>query len=50
MLIRISITIFIFPQGHEKLGVKLHKFATSLNIEDFNFVTVKKAILYLQLC
>nr|WP_286910319.1 transposase [Clostridium sp. UBA1652] len=31
----------IFPKGHERLGIKLHSFATSLNIEDFDLVTVK---------
>ena len=31
----------IFPKGHEKLGIKLHQFAKSLSIEDFDLVTVK---------
>lgn len=31
----------IFPEGHERLEIKLHSFATSLNIEDFDLVTVK---------
>jgi hypothetical protein len=31
----------IFPEGHERLGIKLHSFAKSLNIEDFDLVTVK---------
>lgn len=31
----------IFPKGYEKLGAKLHKFATALNIENFDLVTVK---------
>ncbi|AJH01937.1 transposase [Clostridium beijerinckii] len=31
----------IYPKGHERLGIKLHKFATTLNIEDFDLVTVK---------
>lgn len=31
----------IFPKGNERLGIKLNKFATSLNIEDFDLVTVK---------
>ncbi|MGL5086733.1 MAG: IS701 family transposase, partial [Clostridium sp.] len=31
----------IFPKGHERLGIKLHKFATSLNIKDFDLVTVE---------
>ena len=31
----------IFPKGHERLGIKLNKLATSLNIEDFDLVTVK---------
>lgn len=30
----------IFPKGHERLGIKLHKLAKSLNIEDFDLVTV----------
>lgn len=31
----------IFPKGYERLGIKLHQFATTLNIEDFDLVTVK---------
>lgn len=31
----------IFPKGNKKLGIKLHQFAKSLNIEDFDLVTVK---------
>lgn len=31
----------IFPKGNERLGIKLHKFATSLNIKDFDLVTVE---------
>ena len=31
----------IYPKGHERLGIKLHKLATSLNIDDFDLVTVK---------
>ena len=31
----------IFPKGHERLEIKLNKLATSLNIEDFDLVTVK---------
>lgn len=31
----------IFPKNHESLGIKVHNFATSLKIEDFNLVTVK---------
>lgn len=37
----------IFPKGHERLGIKLHKFATTLNIEDFDLVTVKKQEYYI---
>lgn len=37
----------IYPKGHEKLGIKLHKFATSLNIEDFDLVTVKDQEYYI---
>lgn len=31
----------IYPEGHTRLGIKLHKFATSLNIDNFDLVTVK---------
>lgn len=37
----------IFPKGNERLGIKLHKFATSLNIEDFDLVTVKDKQYYI---
>lgn len=37
----------IFPQGHERLGIKLHKFATSLDIKDFDLVTVKNKQYYI---
>lgn len=37
----------IFPKGHERLGIKLHKFAESLDISDFNLVTVKKKEYYI---
>lgn len=37
----------IFLQGHERLGIKLHKFAMLLNIEDFDFVTVKDKQYYI---
>ena len=37
----------IFPKGHEKLGIKLHQFAITLNIEDFDLVTVKKKQYYI---
>lgn len=37
----------IFPKEHERLGIKLHKFATSLNIEDFDLVTVKEKQYYI---
>ena len=31
----------IFPKDYNKLGTKLNKFATDLNMEDFDIVTVK---------
>lgn len=31
----------IYPEEHKRLGIKLHKLATTLNIEDFDLVTVK---------
>ena len=37
----------IFPKGHERLGIKLHKFAEILNIEDFDLVTVKEKQYYI---
>lgn len=37
----------IFPKDHTKLGAKLNKFATSLNIEDFDLVTVKDQEYYI---
>lgn len=37
----------IYPKGHERLGIKLHKFALSLTIEDFNLVTVKDQEYYI---
>ena len=37
----------IFPKGHEKLGIKLNQFAITLNIEDFDLVTVKKKQYYI---
>ena len=37
----------IFPKGHERLGIKLHKFAESLDIRDFNLVTVKNKQYYI---
>lgn len=37
----------IFPKGHERLGIKLHQFATSLNIKDFDLVTVKEKQYYI---
>lgn len=37
----------IFPKWHEKLGIKLHQFAITLNIEDFDLVTVKKKQYYI---
>lgn len=33
--------IVIYPKVYKRLGIKLHKFAMSLNIEDFDLVTVK---------
>ena len=32
----------IFPKDYTKLGEKLNKFATNLNIEDFDLVIVKE--------
>lgn len=32
----------IFPKVHEQLGIKLHKFAEKLNIEDFDLVTIRE--------
>ncbi|QAA33574.1 transposase [Clostridium manihotivorum] len=37
----------IYPKGHERLGVKLHKFATTLDIDDFDLVTVKDQEYYI---
>ena len=37
----------IFPKGHKRLGIKIHKFAMSLNIDDFNLVTVKNKEYYI---
>jgi hypothetical protein len=37
----------IYPKGHERLGIKLHKFATTLKIEDFDLVTVKDQEYYI---
>jgi hypothetical protein len=37
----------IFPKGHERLGIKLHQFAASLNIKDFDLVTVKEKQYYI---
>ena len=37
----------IFPKGHERLGIKLHDFAESLNIKDFDLVTVKDKQYYI---
>ncbi|SUY45148.1 transposase, IS4 [Clostridium putrefaciens] len=37
----------IFPKDHIKLGAKLNKFAESLNIEDFDLVTVKDQQYYI---
>lgn len=37
----------IFPEGHERLGIKVHKFAESLDISDFNLVTVKDKQYYI---
>ncbi len=37
----------IFPQDHERLGIKLYKFATLLNIEEFYLVTVKDKQYYI---
>ena len=37
----------IYPKGYERLGIKLHKFATTLKIEDFDLVTVKDQEYYI---
>lgn len=37
----------IYPENHNNLGIKLHKFATTLNIEDFDLVTVKNQEYYI---
>ena len=37
----------IFQKGHKRLGIKIHKFAMSLNIDDFNLVTVKNKEYYI---
>jgi len=37
----------IYPKGHERLGIKLNKFATTLNRDDFDLVTVKDQEYYI---
>ncbi|WP_286904505.1 IS701 family transposase [Clostridium sp. UBA1652] len=37
----------IYPKDHKRLGIKLHKFATTLNIDDFDLVTVKDKEYYI---
>lgn len=37
----------IYPEYHKRLGIKLHKFATTLNIDDFDLVTVKDKEYYI---
>lgn len=37
----------IYPEGHKRLGIKLHKFAQTLNIADFNLVTVENKQYYI---
>ncbi len=37
----------IYPEGYKRLGIKLHKFATTLKIEDFDLVTVKDQEYYI---
>uniref|UniRef100_UPI00374F1DC0 hypothetical protein n=1 Tax=Clostridium butyricum TaxID=1492 RepID=UPI00374F1DC0 len=37
----------IFLEGHERVVIKLNQFATSLNIEVFDLVTVKGAQYYI---
>ncbi|NFO15787.1 IS701 family transposase [Clostridium botulinum] len=37
----------IYPVGHKRLGVKLNQFAKSLNIDDFDLVTVKNQEYYI---
>ena len=37
----------IYSENHKRLGIKLHKFATSLNIDNFSLVTVKNKQYYI---
>jgi hypothetical protein len=37
----------IYPEGYNRLGIKLHKFATTLKMEDFDLVTVKDQEYYI---
>lgn len=37
----------IFPEGHERLGIKLHNFATTLDINSFDLVTVNEKEYYI---
>lgn len=37
----------IYPKGHERLGIKLHEFATSLNKYSFDLVKVKSKHYYI---
>ncbi len=31
----------IYPKNHKRLGIKVHKFAQTLNIDDFHLVNVR---------
>ena len=37
----------IYPEGYERLEIKLHKFATTLKMEDFDLVTAKDQEYYI---
>lgn len=37
----------IYSEGHKRLGIKLHKFAQTLNINDFSLVTVENKQYYI---
>lgn len=39
--------IVIYPKNHNSLEVKLYKFETTLNIEDFDLVSVKSQGYYI---
>lgn len=37
----------IYPKSHNSLGIKLHKFSSTLDIDDFDLVTVKNKEYYI---